>query len=184
MAASRIRYLLPVHVSAAQQRLRDKPVSAIPIEQRREISPVRLVGYFVGGILLANLILMTSAAFRGQAAAVGANDAIPTHGPVAAAAAERTRGASEATTGVATEAATDVEPAIETVDNSDRPSMANLCADAREKLITGLTLYYLERSRRPNASAEEVMESTTAHALLSGPADPGAMPTGIPCGAG
>ncbi len=177
MTASRIRYLLPVHVSAAQQRLRDKPVSAIPIEQRREVSPVRLIGYFVGGILLANLILMTSAAFRGQAAAVGTNDAIPTRGPVAAAAAERARATGE----VATEAATDIEPAVETVDNSDRPSMANLCADEREKLITGLTLYYLERSRRPDASAEEVMESTTAQTLLSGPADPGAMPTGIPC---
>ncbi len=53
-----------------------------------------------------------------------------------------------------------------------QPLIANICADARERLVAGLTLYYLQRSRRPAASVDEVLESTGATSLLAGPADP------------
>ena len=62
-----------------------------------------------------------------------------------------------------------------------KPLIANICADARERLVAGLTLYYLQRSRRPYASTEEVLESVGAIALLAGPADPGDRLRGIPC---
>ena len=177
MTESRIKYLLPSRViSEGRRRFRDIPIRILPTARKQDTSPVRLVAYFVGGIVLANLMLMGTSALRGNAATVAQDGAIPTSGPLAATAAQRAL-ASPA----ASEAATDEAPTVETLDQSDRPSMANLCADARKKLITGLTLYYLQRSRRPDASAEEVMESAGAHALLSGPADPGAMPTGIPC---
>jgi hypothetical protein len=163
MTASRLKNLLPSNlISAARDRFHDMRMRGVTGARK----PLRLAGYFLGGIVLANLILMTSAAFRGDAGAVGQAGASMDNAVAPS---------------VEMDVAADTAPLVETVDNSDRPSMANLCADAREKLITGLTLYYLERSRRPDASAEEVMESVSAHTLLSGPADPGAMPTGIPC---
>lgn len=181
MILSRIKSLLSCSADkAGRRRFRDTPVRNVPIAQKKEVSPVRLVGYFVGGILLANLVLMTSSVFRGHAAAVpSAQDgSMPKRGPVAAAAAERALGSQ-----AAPEARADIQEPDEAEPEAmpERPVIANLCADAREKLIAGLTLYYLQRSRRPAASAEEVLESTGATALLSGPADPAALPSGIPC---
>lgn len=189
MILSRIQSLLPGFSSNPERRrFRDTPVRNLPISQKREVSPVRLVGYFVGGILLANLVLMTSSAFRGHAAqpAAGQETSAPKRGPLAATAAERERAATTNAEAKAEpqEAQTDALAPREEADEAleaPKPLIANICADAREKLIAGLTLYYLQRSRRPNASNDEVLESAGASALLAGPSDPGAMPSGVPC---
>jgi hypothetical protein len=172
MILSRMKSLLSAgkHQSS-RRRFRDMPVRHAGLAAKKEVSPVRLVGYFVGGILLANLVLMTSSAFRGHSAQATAHQSgeLPKRGPLAAAAAPVATGAETNDT-----ASQEVEP-------EPKPLIANLCADAREKLVAGLTLYYLQRSRRPNASNDEVLESAGASALLAGPADPAALPSGTPC---
>jgi hypothetical protein len=178
MILSRMKSLLSAgkHQSS-RRRFRDMPVRHAGLAAKKEVSPVRLVGYFVGGILLANLVLMTSSAFRGHSAQATAHQSgeLPKRGPLAAAAAERALAAP-----VATGAETN-DTASQEVEPEPKPLIANLCADAREKLVAGLTLYYLQRSRRPNASNDEVLESAGASALLAGPADPAALPSGTPC---
>lgn len=178
---------LQQHISArstktATRRFRDTPVRGIAIGQKREVSPIRLVGYFVGGILLANLVLMTSSVFLGHAASSSPDldGSMPKRGPLAAAAAERALGQTAAPQPQA-DARASHDGEIETSDEAPRPLIANLCADAREKLISGLAIYYLRRSRRPNASNDEVMESTSASSLLAGPSDPAALASGTSC---
>jgi hypothetical protein len=183
MILSRIKSLLPGrNPNPARRRFRDTPVrNAALVQKKKEVAPIRLIGYFVGGILLANLVLMTSSAFRGHAAqpaqpGVG----LLKRGPVAAA---------ENDSQVAMKPESAAQPDAEMPDESEpeqaaeipQPLIANICADAREKLISGLTIYYLQRSRRPAASVDEVLESAGAITLLSGPADPASLPTGIPC---
>jgi len=188
MILSRIKSFLPgCSSNPERRRFRDTPMRSLPTARKREVSSVRLVGYFVGGILLANLVLMTSSVFRGHAAqpAAGQESNPPKRGPLAAAAAERAL-ASQSGLEVKAEAEAQTDgPALrEEADEAieaPRPIIANICADAREKLVAGLTLYYLQRSRRPNASNDEVLESAGASALLAGPADPAAMSSGIAC---
>jgi hypothetical protein len=182
MILSRMKSLLSAgkHQSS-RRRFRDVPVRHAGLAAKKEVSPVRLVGYFVGGILLANLVLMTSSAFRGHSAQATAHQSgeLPKRGPLAAAAAERALAAPVATeTETNGTASQEIEPEFVP---EPKPAIANLCADAREKLVAGLTLYYLQRSRRPNASNDEVLESAGASALLAGPADPAALPSGTPC---
>ena len=151
------------------RRVRGTPLSSLsllnpPIAQKRNTSPARLLGYLVGGILLSNLVLMTSSAFRGHAATALGSDAV-----------------TEVRMDARTDALAQRENEAEEMFEPAKPLIANLCADAREKLVAGLTLYYLQRSRRPAASHDEVLESASASALLAGPGDPAAMPSGIPC---
>jgi hypothetical protein len=183
MILSRMKSLLSAgEYELSRRRFRDTPVRHVSLAAKKDVSPIRLVGYFVGGILLANLVLMTSSAFRGHSAQATAHQSgeLPKRGPVAAAAAERALAAPVATeaetNGVASQ---EIEP--EFVPEVPKPVIVNLCADAREKLVAGLTLYYLQRSRRPHASNDEVLESAGASALLAGPADPAALPSGTPC---
>jgi hypothetical protein len=191
MTLSHIKNLLSACNSSAcnsnkaLRRFCDTPVRNMMVGQKREVSTVRLLGYFVGGILLANLVLMTSSAFRGHAAqATGGQESVQeavkqSRGPLSMAA-ERSPapqdGMQAETDGVATR-----ENYLAEAPEPARPVIANLCADAREKLVAGLTLYYLQRSRRPTASHDEVLESAGASALLSGPADPAAMTSEISC---
>jgi hypothetical protein len=179
MVPSRAKSLLPGRKpEPMRRRFRDTPVRYPGLAAKKEVSPVRLVGYFVGGILLANLVLIISSALRGHAAQmpVQQNEEWSKHGPSAAS--ERAL-AAPALTGTGGAAAPEAEP--QSVPEVPRPAIANICADAREKLVVGLTFYYLQRSRRPQASNDEVLESTGASALLAGPADPAALPSGIPC---
>jgi hypothetical protein len=187
MFLSRVKsFLQDLSSNPERRRFRDMSARNLPIARKREMSSVRLVGYFVGGILLANLVLMTSAAFRGNAATgpVAQEGSLPTRGPLAAAAAERALGSHasmEAKTDAQTDGLAPRESEAEESPEPAKPLITNLCADAREKLVAGLTLYYLQRSRRPDASHDEVLESAGASSLLSGPGDPAAMSSGISC---
>ncbi len=161
----------------ARRHLRDQP-SAAPAraastEKKSEISPVRLVGYFVGGILLANLVLMTSAMFRGDAASApnASADVAARRGP--AAAVERSLQVVAADPAATPSPAPEAAPAAAAAETLlARPAVVVTCAEARDKLIAGMTHYYLQRSRRPRAAAGDVVEAAGVGVLFAGPADP------------
>jgi hypothetical protein len=179
MILSRVKSLLSGGgTNPARRRFRDMRVRNVPIAQKKEVSPVRLVGYFVGGILLANLVLMTSSAFRGHAAQV---PALPGGGLLKRGSTEHAVQTAAHEPSLQSDAATPNVSEPQQVAEIPQPLIANICADAREKLVAGLTFYYLQRSRRPAASVDEVLESTGATSLLAGPADPATSPAGIPC---
>jgi hypothetical protein len=81
----------------------------------------------------------------------------------------------------------EAEPALEapsleaTSLENPRPQIANICIEARERLVSGLTLYYLQRTRRPYASNEEVLASVEAITLLAGREDPALTAAGASC---
>ena len=52
---------------------------------------------------------------------------------------------------------------------------------AREKLMTGLTHYYLQRNLRPRAPSEGVADTASITNLLAGPGDPVATTPEISC---
>ncbi len=50
-----------------------------------------------------------------------------------------------------------------------------VCAEhAREKLMVGLTNYYLQRRLRPGATSEDAADTSSMTAMLAGPGDPAA----------
>lgn len=59
------------------------------------------------------------------------------------------------------------EPIIATIN----PECA---AHAREKLMVGLTNYYLQRRLRPGASPDDAAETSILTSVLAGPGDPAA----------
>ena len=169
-----------------RRRFRDTPVRNAASSQKADVSPIRLVGYFVGGILLANLVLMASSAFRGHAAQAPAQfpAGISKRGPAAAAAATESAlhiviAADDDSTEPRTPAPSD--GGAEHTPEPPKPLIAEICSDARERLVSGLSLYYLHRSRRPYASTEEVLASVEAIALLSGREDPAIASAGTSC---
>jgi hypothetical protein len=173
MLPSLLKSLLPHRVVFPQRRrFRDNP------PRTKKGALIRLIGFFIGGLLLANLVLLTSAALRGQTERPQLQPgAIPERGPLAAIAAERT--ASATTDGRAV-----AEP-------GDRPAPENPpvvhkaaipCTGlAREKLMTGLTHYYLQRNLRPRAPSEGVADTASITNLLAGPGDPAATTPDVSC---
>ncbi len=166
-----------------RRRFRDTPVRNASSARKTEASPIRLVGYFVGGILLANLVLLASSAFRGHAAQSPAQfpGGISKRGPAAAA---------QSTLHLVIAADDDdAEPRTPAPSDSDaehaleapKALIAEICTEARERLVSGLSLYYLHRIRRPYASTEEVLASVEAIALLSGREDPALTAAGTSC---
>ncbi|MFZ5690318.1 MAG: hypothetical protein ACOY5F_03595 [Pseudomonadota bacterium] len=134
--------------------------------------PIRLAGFLVGGLLLATAILLLSAALRGPSHQARA-DAVPARGPSAAIAAVQASAIAMATDGRAVSDLQDtplperIEPVIATIN----PQCA---AHAREKLMVGLTNYYLQRRLRPRASTDDAAETSILTAVLAGPGDPAA----------
>jgi hypothetical protein len=177
-----------------RRRFRDRPA----VKRKSDVSIVRLVGFFVGGILLAHLVLMTSAMFRGQTAQSQPQQttAPQKRGPAAAIAAEQTAAPPIIATdgrakvpATATDARAVAEPAerpgVERVRTAPAERIASHCAEhAREKLMTGLTHYYLQRSLRPRVSTETVSQSAAITTLLAGPADPTMLTPDTACAAG
>ncbi len=180
MILSRMKSLLPGrNPNPARRRFRDTPVRSVAIAPKKEVSPIRLVGYFVGGILLANLVLMTSSIFRGHAAQPPAHQ---DGGLLKRGSAEdMVQSVALEPSEAAMQSDRESESEPEQFAEIPQPLIANICGDARERLVSGLTLYYLQRSRRPYASVDEVLESVGAITLLAGPADPATIPTGVPC---
>jgi hypothetical protein len=180
MLPSLMKSLLPHRFLFQQRRrFRDRPA----VKMKSEVSIVRLLSFFFGGILLANLALMTSAAFRNDAAQPALQAGAVKRGPAAAVAADHTRTATPSTDGRAFsetegQSATEKDRLPETVVTMIDQGCA---AHAREKLMVGLTNYYLQRRLRPGADTDDVADTSSVTALLAGPGDPVAMTSETSC---
>lgn len=170
MLSSLIKYALPQRLLYPQRRrFRDHPAT----KTKSETQIVRLLGFVFGGLLLASLMLLMSAAFRAPASQSSLRpDAAATRGPTAAVAAGQTAFASPATDGRATPDVEEVSP----VDQRPEPIIAMIdkgcAAHAREKLLVGLTNYYLQRRLRPGASSDDAADTSSLTSVLAGPGDP------------
>jgi hypothetical protein len=168
------RFLFP-----QRRRFRDRPA----VKMKSEVSIVRLLSFFFGGILLANLVLMTSAAFRNDSVEPALQAGAFRRGPAAAVAADHTKVAMAATDGRAVPE-TETQPAEEP-DRLPEPLVTTIdkgcAAHAREKLMVGLTNYYLQRRLRPGADSDDVADTSSVTALLAGPGDPVAMTSETSC---
>jgi hypothetical protein len=117
--------------------------------EKRDAPVVGPVGVLTGGIVLATLVLATSAAIRSSAS-------MPTTDGRAFA--EREAIVAEDASGHAVASMIDRK-----------------CAEhAREKLMVGLTNYYLQRRLRPGASSEDAADTSSMTGMLAGPGDPAA----------
>jgi hypothetical protein len=167
---SRMKSFFPFRLLFPQRPLfRDrKPPTETP-----EVPVVRHVGVLAGGVVLAGFVLMTLAAFRDDAA----------QADLQAVATDHTTTAMPSTDGRAVPE-TEAQSAMEKdrlpdviVTRIDR----NCAAHAREKLMVGLTNYYLQRQLRPGADSDDVADTSSVTALLTGPGDPAAMTPGTSC---
>jgi hypothetical protein len=116
-----------------------------PPSEKPDVPAVGPIGVLTGGIVLASFVLMTSAAIR-------SSDSMPmTDGRAVAGVAEDTH-----------------VHAVAAIINKD-------CAEyAREKLMVGLTNYYLQRRLRPGATSDDAADTSSLTAMLAGPGDPAA----------
>ncbi len=152
-----ITSLLPQRLLDPQQR-RDRDRPAAP--KRTQAPARRLITFVLGGVLLASVALQTAAAFRtpdSVAAQVGtgaASDDVTTDG----------RAAPDADVAFATQSPAMIVTQIST----------NCAARARERLLTGLTHYYLQRRLRPGASSDDAADISSLTETLAGPGDPAA----------
>lgn len=158
------RFLFP-----QRRRFRDCPAA----KTKSNASPVRLLSFLVGGLLLASVVLMMAAALRAPSSVSAHAEAVPARAPAAAIAA----GQAAAVVAAATDgrSVTDLhesasaekmpEPIIATIDR-------NCAAHAREKLMVGLTNYYLQRRLRPGATSDDAAETSSLTGVLAGPGDP------------
>jgi hypothetical protein len=127
-----------------------------PPSEKPERSPVSPVGVLAGGMLLASLVVTTSAVLRGPVSA-------STTDGYAAAGREAEHGEDMT-----------VNPVIAVIDRN--------CAEhAREKLMVGLTNYYLQRRLRPGATSDDAAETSSLTGVLAGPGDPAAMTPATSC---
>jgi hypothetical protein len=134
----------------------------------------RLASCLAGGLVLASIALMMSATLRRHSPeAASRAEAIPGRGstPVSAGAYASATDIS-ATDG---RAAPDMHEAALS-DTMPEPIIAMLNPDcaayAREKLMIGLTNYYLQRRLRPSATSDDAAETSSLTGVLAGPGDP------------
>lgn len=127
-----------------------------PPSEKPERPAVGPVGVLAGGMLLATLVVTTSAALRGPVSA-------STTDGYAAPAREADHGEDMS-----------VNPVVAVIDRN--------CAElARERLMVGLTNYYLQRRLRPGATSEDAADTSSLTGLLAGPGDPAAMTPETSC---
>lgn len=179
MLSSLMKSVFPVRVLfPLRRRFRDRPVA----KAGSDVSMVRLFSFLLGGIVLASLVLMASATLRSDAAqAPQAADL--KRGPAAAVAARPMKAAAPETDGRAIAETAEAEP--REPENRPAPAFAQIdraCAEhAREKLMIGLTQYYLQQRLRPGAGPEDVADTSSLTGLLAGPGDPAATTPGTAC---
>lgn len=124
--------------------------------ENRDVPVARPVRILAGGIVLAGLVIMTSAALRSP------DSTSTTDGRAVA---EREADFTE-------------EPTVHAV----AAIIDRNCAEhAREKLMVGLTNYYLQRRLRPGATSEDAADTSSMTAALAGPGDPVAMTPATSC---
>jgi hypothetical protein len=173
MLSSLTKSVLPHRfLDPQRRRFRDRPATKTKSETRT----VRLFGF--GALLLAGLALLMSAAFRMPSPRP---DTAATRGPAAAIAAAQTASALPATDGLAIPDMEETSP----VEKRPEPIIATIdkgcAAHAREKLMVGLTHYYLQRRLRPGASSDDAADTSSLTGVLAGPGDPVAMTPETSC---
>jgi hypothetical protein len=167
MLTSFIKSVLPQQfLYPPQRRYRDRlaALSADPSSVRR------LAMFLVGGIVLASMVLLTADALRTTDASSSAQQ----HDEIAAhdAAATDGRGTPDTHESLTAEQSSTV---IVTQLSKD------CAAHARERLMTGLTHYYLQRRLRPGASSDDAADASSLTGVLVGPGDPAATTTDTSC---
>lgn len=167
------RFLFPL-----RRQFRDNPA----VRVKSEVSIVRLLSFFFGGVLLANLVLMSSLTIRSDAAQ-SRQPVDMKRGPAAAVAAGSIKAVARQTDGLAV--AETAEADAQEPEQRSAPAFAQIdkaCAEyAREKLLAGLTNYYLQRRIRPGAGSEDIADSSSLTGLLVGPGDPAATTPSSAC---
>jgi hypothetical protein len=150
------------------QRLRDD------IAPEGTFEPRRLISFFSGIALVFAAILLLSAGSRAPSRELHADAArhhLEASGFAAAQADAIQPAATDGRAVVELHEAGSLEPApepiIATVDR-------NCAAHAREKLLVGLTNYYLQRRLRPGATSDDAAETSLLTGVLAGPGDPAA----------
>lgn len=166
------RFLFP-----ARRRFRDQPAPRRPGDSR--LSFVRLAVFLIGGVLLANLVLITSAMMRAPVPQSKSSMSVKR-----GAAAEPVQTApvlatdARATPDGDSPMSSDDERAREiTVRTPARAvtKISQACVEqARERLIVGLTHYYMQRMVRPREPSEEASDGAALATLMAGPGDPAA----------
>lgn len=142
-----------------RRRFRDRPAG----KSKSERSSAKLLGFLFGGLLLASIVLLLSAALRGSAPEQSSHADTAPAGQTAATPSTDGRAVSELQEATAAERLP--EPIIATIDRT-------CAAHAREKLMVGLTNYYLQRRLRPGATSDDAAETSSLTGVLAGPGDP------------
>jgi hypothetical protein len=179
MLASLIKSVLPHRFLFPQRRqFRDRPA----VQDKSAVPIVRLLGFFLGGLLLANLVLAVSGAFRAPAAEPALHAVVIAKRDPAAA----TPAAEDESVAAATKERAATEPHAQSpAQRLPDPIAARIgrdCAEhAREKLMEGLTHYYLQRRLRPGAGSEDVASTSNLTGLLAGPGDPASTTPAASC---
>jgi len=132
------------------------------------------------GLLLAGAALLTVMSWDASESASPGTDRIATLGPAAASAAD-TASMMQTTDGRAVADLHD-DPAVSGHADTIATRIDPGCAEhAREKLMVGLTNYYLQRRLRPGASSDDAAETSSLTGVLAGPGDPAAMTPDTAC---
>ena len=125
------------------------------LKDRMELPIMRLLSFAICGVLLGSFVVTTASVFRDPP------DRVLQYATVV-----------PSTDGRAV-------PEIDHAPAEDKPAypvatqLSKACADlAREKLMAGLTNYYLQRRARPGASPDDVADTSSMTGLLAGPSDP------------
>jgi hypothetical protein len=155
------RFLFP-----ARRRFRDQPMTW----KKGDVSIVRLAAFLVGGVLLASLVLMAATIVRDPAAQ---SQLRPSVRAIHAVAAEPAEPAPILATDARAMPEADEQASAAKTPDRVVAKVTNACAEqAREKLITGLTHYYMQRMLRPAAPSEEASDGAGLATLMAGPGDP------------
>jgi hypothetical protein len=173
MLTSLFKSVVPHRILYPQRRrFRDGSAAA---KAENSTERMRLAGFLVGGMLLATAVLLMSAVLRAPSHQARV-DTMPVRGPAAAIAAA---GQASAVAAASTDgrAVSDLHEAQQS-DRMAEPIIATInpdcAAHAREKLMVGLTNYYLQRRLRPGASTDDAAETSILTGVLAGPGDPAA----------
>jgi len=146
MIVSRLKSFRPQHLLFPPRPLfRDRTAPS----EKSNMPAVRPVSVLAGGILLASVVIATSAALRAPESA------------------SMTDGRAAPQREAEFDERSPVHPVVAIINKN--------CAEhAREKLMVGLTNYYLQRRLRPGATSEDAADTSSMTAMLAGPGDPAA----------
>jgi hypothetical protein len=152
----------------------------LPPSENRKPPIGRRVLVVVAGLLLAGAMLLTVTSWDASESASPGTDRIAALGPAAASSADNAS-MLLTTDGRAVPDLYD-EAAISGYSDTIASRIDPVCAEhAREKLMVGLTNYYLQRRLRPGATSEDAADTSSMTAMLAGPGDPAAMTPETSC---